>query len=81
MVKFIAPSVPKITYGKEDITNWPVNLALCTCISKSVTHWYPDITGKPTIEFDGCNRRWTYYTKSERDADFDRVLSIAQEGG
>lgn len=75
MAHFIEPSKQFVTYLRgETIFNHPVNVDLCTSVRRDRHKWYPDNKGLPSIEFEGCDKRWVYDTDAERDADFQRVL-------
>lgn len=60
----------------EAVTNKPVNLDLCKSIGKSRFAWYPDNTGKPAIQFLGCDVEWVFDTESARDAEISRIVGL-----
>lgn len=71
---FIKCSLPSFVYRRDKtVFNDPVNLALCTSITKSTFAWYPDNTGKPSIFFRGADIEWAYDSEADRDADFERI--------
>jgi hypothetical protein len=76
MAHFIECSVPQITYLRgEKIINPAVNIDLCTAVKKSRLAWYPDNTGKPSLQLMGCNVEWVYDTEEQQNADFCRIAN------
>jgi hypothetical protein len=76
MAKFIECSIPSIKYLRgETVVNHAVNLDLCQKIRKTRLSWYPDNTGKPAIDFDGCDAKWTFNTEAERDGEYSRLVA------
>ena len=77
MAKFIECSVPSIKYLRgEMVVNHAVNLDHCYKVRKTKMSWYPDNTGKPSIDFDGCNAQWTFNTEAERDGEYTRIMQV-----
>lgn len=71
---FITCATEKICYLRgEDVINNPVNISLCTSISKSKFAWYPDNDGRPAIKFHSCNVEWVYDNEDERDEEFKKI--------
>lgn len=76
---FVECSLPERSYRQSVITNSAVNLSLCKQIRKSRISWYPDNKGIPSIEFVGCDAEWAYNTDAEREADYNRIISLNQD--
>jgi hypothetical protein len=77
MPYFITCIVPQIEYLRgETVKNNPINLDLCKSIEKTKFSWYPDNIGKPSITFNGCDSRWVFDRKQDRDTEFERITSI-----
>lgn len=77
MPYFVKCKVPSIEYLRgETITNYPLNLDLCSSISKFTQRWYPDNTGKPAIIFKGNDLTWVYNNVEDRDAEFETLSNI-----
>lgn len=78
-VYFIECSTPQINYLRgEIINNKPLNLANCISLEKKKFSWYPDNVGLPSISFYFQNKEeiWVYKSIQQRDADYQRILTI-----
>lgn len=75
MPSFLKCSVESFEYRSSAVQNKPVNLDLCTSLSKSKFAWYPDNTGRPSIKFNGCDTEWSYSSEEVRDAEFDLIAT------
>lgn len=77
MIRFVVSEIAEITYlWGEKIKNRPVNIGLCTSITKSRENWYPDNVGKPSMIFKGCNAQWVFDNEQDRDKEYERILSL-----
>lgn len=74
MAKFIVCPYLKVKYRDSELENNPVNIDLCTEMTKGVLAYYPDNIGKPTIEFKGCDARWVFNRVEERDTTLNNIL-------
>lgn len=79
MACFIKCGVSKTAYRGNQLVNSPVNINLCTYISKENYFQYPDNTGLPSIRFHGCDVMWVFSDTASRDADFDKILLRAAD--
>lgn len=75
MANFIECTIPSIVYLRGQVViNHAINIDLCTRLRKSTLNWYPDNTGKPSVEFDGCDAIWVFETVEQRDKEYSRVV-------
>ena len=80
MPYFVKCTVESVMYGRDLITNNPVNLDCCKYIKKSKYNLYPDNKGYPAITFEGCDAQWVYSSVEARDIDFERISNIQTKG-
>lgn len=73
---FLECTLPGRAYMHSHITNKAVNLSICKSITKARIHWYPDNTGIPSLKFDGCDVEWGFSSDSQRDKEYDRIMSL-----
>lgn len=77
MPYFLKCTTPHVIYRRgEKVINNPINLDLCTSISKTRLAWYPDNVGLPEITFHGCDAKWAFNSDQDRDAEFDRIANL-----
>lgn len=76
MAKFIECTVPSIIYLRGiKVVNHAVNIDLCKRLRKSTLNWYPDNSGKPSIEFDGCDAQWAFDKDADRDDEYAKIIA------
>ena len=63
-----------IMYNGSTITNDPVNIDLCTSMTKGRLKYYPDNIGLPTIKFNGCASKWVFNDEAVRDAHMALII-------
>jgi hypothetical protein len=73
---FLEPIHNVVKYGKYDIVNHIVNISLCKGIEKFQEKYYPDNEGIPALKFKGCDIRWIFPNKNERQKEINRILEM-----
>lgn len=73
---FLQPTHKIVRYRRYNEVNHIVNISLCQGLVEFQEKYDQDNIGLPALRFKGCDIRWIFTDKEERQKEIDRIMRL-----